>query len=338
MAETVPLAAEPRSGDVCSRLRESMPSRPSLLLGVALMVLALLSALAGARPTAQATLNGLAAGSYLGLGAIGLTLIAGILRIVNFAQGDLLVTGTYLTILFGGLGAPMPLAMLAGILGTAVVALGTEMLIWRPLRESGAGTLQLFLSAIGLAFVLRYTIQFFGGSQVRSLNLDVVSSVTLGPLRLGTQQAGALVVGLAAMAITGGVLRYTALGKDMRAFADNPSLAEVSGIDTRWIITITWIGAGLLAGLAGLLYAASIGSINPNFGATLLLGLFAAAILGGIGNAYGALVGGLVIGLSQEWATLLVNARWKPAVGFAILILTLLFMPNGIFGRVRRRS
>ncbi len=91
---------------------------------------------------------------------------------------------------------------------------------------------------------------------------------------------------------------------------------------------MTWFGAGLLAGLAGLLYAASIGSINPNFGATLLLGLFAAAILGGIGNAYGALVGGLVIGLSQEWTTLLFNARWKPAVGFAILILTLLFMPR----------
>lgn len=101
---------------------------------------------------------------------------------------------------------------------------------------------------------------------------------------------------------------------------------------------MTWLAAGALAGLAGILYAAAIGSFNPNFGLTLLLSLFAATILGGIGNAYGALVGGLVIGLSQEWATLFFNARWKPAVGFGLLILMLLFMPQGIFGRARRRS
>ena len=99
------------------------------------------------------------------------------------------------------------------------------------------------------------------------------------------------------------------------------------------IIDVTWAAAGLLAGLAGILYAAAIGTINPNFGVTILLSLFAAAILGGIGNAYGALVGGIVIGLAQEWSTLFFNPRWKPAVGFAILILTLLFMPHGIFGQ-----
>ena len=135
------------------------------------------------------------------------------------------------------------------------------------------------------------------------------------------------------MLLVGLVLRYTNIGKEMRAFADNRALAEVSGIDTQQIIDVTWIARGLLAGLAGILYATAIGSFNPNFGFTLLLSLFAAAVLGGIGNAYGALVGGLVIGLSQEWSTLVFNPRWKPAVGFAILILILLFMPQGIFGR-----
>jgi neutral amino acid transport system permease protein len=115
------------------------------------------------------------------------------------------------------------------------------------------------------------------------------------------------------------------------------SLAEVTGVDTRRTIRATWLIAGALAALAGILYAASIGSINPNFGFTILLSLFAAAVLGGIGNAYGALAGGIVIGLSQEWATLFLNPRWKPAVGFAILILTLLLMPRGIFGRKRAR-
>jgi neutral amino acid transport system permease protein len=101
---------------------------------------------------------------------------------------------------------------------------------------------------------------------------------------------------------------------------------------------VTWLVSGAMAALAGILYAASIGSINPNFGFTILLSLFAAAVLGGIGNAYGALAGGIVIGLSQEWATLFFNPRWKPAIGFAILILTLLVMPRGIFGRKKARS
>ena len=119
----------------------------------------------------------------------------------------------------------------------------------------------------------------------------------------------------------------------MRAFADNRALAEVSGINTSKIITSPGSLAGFLAGLAGILYATPSARFNPNFGITLLLSLFAATVLGGIGNAYGALVGGLVIGLSQEWSTLLFNARWKPAVGFALLILILLFMPQGIFGQ-----
>jgi neutral amino acid transport system permease protein len=123
----------------------------------------------------------------------------------------------------------------------------------------------------------------------------------------------------------------------MRAVADNIALAEVTGIDTRRTIRATWLVAGGLAALAGILYAASIGTINPNFGFTILLSLFAAAVLGGIGNAYGALAGGVVIGLSQEWSTLFVNTRWKPAIGFAILILTLLWMPRGIFGRKKAR-
>lgn len=316
----------------------STPSRP-VLLAVALTVIAAgLAALFGIGPAAQATVNGLVAGGYIGLGAIGLTLVLGVLGLVNFAHGDLLVTGTYLSILLSWAGLPLPLAMAAAIVGTGLVALFTDRLVWRPLRRARASTLQLFLSAIGLGLVLRFTIQFFAGSQVRTLGADVVSSLTFGPIRLGTLQAVSLAVGLATMTLVGLVLRYTGIGKEMRAFADNRALAEVSGIDTRRIIDVTWLAAGMLAGLAGILYAAAIGSFNPNFGLTLLLSLFAATILGGIGNAYGALVGGLVIGLSQEWATLFFNARWKPAVGFGLLILMLLFMPQGIFGRARRRS
>ncbi|MGE0008251.1 MAG: branched-chain amino acid ABC transporter permease [Parvibaculaceae bacterium] len=313
-------------------------SRPVLLAAVLGLAFIGLAAACGLVPVGQATLNGFVAGGYIGLGAIGLTLVLGVLKLVNFAHGDLLMAGAYFTILFGWLGLPLPLAMLVAMVATALLALLTEKVIWRPLRQAGAGTLQLFLSAIGLSLVLRFTIQFFAGSQVRTLGADVASSITLGPLHLGTLQTVALVGGLAAMTLVGLALRFTSMGKEMRAFADNRALAEVSGINTGQIIDITWIATGFLAALAGVLYAAAIGSFNPNFGVTLLLSLFAASVLGGIGNAYGALVGGIVIGLSQEWSTLLFNARWKPAVGFALLILMLLFMPQGIFGRTRRRS
>jgi branched-subunit amino acid ABC-type transport system permease component len=335
-------SAFPRSGaakNVCApRSRFPQVSRPGLLLVAVLGVFCALVAAFGIIPASQATLNGLIAGGYMGLGAIGLTLVLGVLKLVNFAHGDLLVAGAYFTILFGYLGLPLLLAMALSMVGTALIALVTEKLIWRPLRNAGAGHLQMFLSAIGLALVLRFSIQFVAGSQVRTLGANVVSSVAIGPLRFGTLQAVALIVGLIAMLFVGLVLRFTNIGKEMRAFADNRALAEVSGINTNQIIDMTWIASGFLAGLAGILYATAIGSFNPNFGITLLLSLFAATVLGGIGNAYGALVGGLVIGLSQEWSTLLFNARWKPAVGFALLILVLLFMPQGIFGRAARRS
>ena len=313
-------------------------SPPALVLLGLLGVVALLAAVFGLQAAAQATVNGLVAGSYLGLGAIGLTLVFGVLRLVNFAHGDLLTAGAYFVIGLSALGLPLLLAVPAAIAGAAALAYVSELLIWRPMRDARAGVLQLFLTAIGLALVIRFSIQFVAGGQARTLGVDILSAVEFGGVRLGLMQATVLGTGLLTMALVGLMLRHTRLGKQMRAYADNRALAEVSGIETGRIVVITWLLSGALAGLSGLLYAGAIGTFNPNFGLTLLLSLFAAAILGGIGNAYGALIGGLVIGLSQEWATLLFNPRWKPAVGFAILILTLLVLPQGIFGKARRKS
>jgi neutral amino acid transport system permease protein len=298
----------------------------------------LLAVVKGPIEAGQATLTGLVAAGYFALGAVGLTLVFGILRLVNFAHGDLLTVGTYVALGMAAAGLPFWAAAVVGIVGTAVVATSLDYVVWGPMRRAGASTLQTFLTAIGLALVLRYTVQFFAGSQVRRVGLDVISAVDLGPWHLGTLQLVVMLVGLATITLVGLGLRFTILGKQMRALADNMALAEASGIDTLRTIRITWAVAGGLAALAGILYASAIGSINPNFGVTILLSLFAAAVLGGIGNAYGALAGGIVIGLAQEWSTLFFNPRWKPAVGFAILILTLLLLPRGIFGRKRPRT
>jgi neutral amino acid transport system permease protein len=311
---------------------------PAALLALALILIAVLLALAvGPAAAGQATLNGLVGAGYFALGAVGLTLVYGVLRLVNFAHGDMLTFGTYVSLGIGALGMPFWPAAIFGIVATAALAVLLDRVIWEPMRRARTSTLQLFLVATGLAMVLRYSVQFFAGGQVRSVGLDTTSSVDIGPWHLGSLQLLVMVIGLVTILLTGLGLRYTRLGKEMRAVADNIALAEVSGIDTRRTIRITWIVAGGLAALAGILYAAAIGSINPHFGFTILLSLFAAAVVGGIGNAYGALAGGIVIGLAQEWSTLFFNPRWKPAIGFAILILTLLLMPRGIFGRRRAR-
>ena len=130
-------------------------------------------------------------------------------------------------------------------------------------------------------------------------------------------------------------LRFTSFGRQARALADSIQLAETTGIDTDRIVLYTWVVSGGLAGLAGIIYALPAGSANPQIGFTLILSIFAAVVVGGIGNAYGALAGGLLIGIAQEWSTLVIDPAMKVAVGFAALIVALIVRPQGLFGRGR---
>jgi neutral amino acid transport system permease protein len=314
-------------------------ARVAVRLTLVLILVAIVLAVArGPVAVGQTTLNGLVAAGYFSLGAVGLTLVFGSLRIINFAHGDLLTLGAYVTLGISAIGLPFWPAAALAIAATAGIALVLDRIVWEPMRRKRASTLQLFLVAIGLAMVIRYTIQFFAGSQPRSVGQDVLSAIVVGPFHLGALQGLALIVGVAAATLVGLGLAFTPFGKKIRALADDVALAEVSGVDTRRMIRLVWLVAGGLAALAGVLYAAAVGSVNPNFGFLILLSLFTAAVLGGIGNAYGALAGGLIVGLAQEWSTLFFNARWKPVVGFAILIVMLLVMPRGIFGSGRARS
>lgn len=288
----------------------------------------------------QATVNGLVEGSYFALGAVGLTFVYGILKLVNFAHGDLLTVGAYLALALSShsIGLPLVTAVAGAILAVAAGSLALEAAMWRPMRRRGAGSLQLILLSIGLAFVLRNGILLIAGGDIQTLRVDVTSSVALGGgVRIGTTQLLVAVTAFAVLALVGLTLRRSSLGKQMRALADNLTLAATTGIDTGRVIMLTWLFAGALAALAGALSAASAGGFDPNFGFVLLLSLFAAVILGGIGNAYGALAGGIVLGLVEEWSTLIVADRWKVAVGFAVLIVALVARPQGIFGRAVTR-
>jgi len=205
------------------------------------------------------------------------------------------------------------------------------------MRAKRAGMLQLLLVTIGVAFLLRNTIQLVAGSTPRGLEIDNTSSIELAAgIRVGETEIVVLLAGALVLLGVGLALRYTRFGQVMRAVADDIELAETSGVATERVVIGTWVFAGALAGLAGVLFAGALGSMTPNLGFLLLLSLFAAVLLGGIGNVYGALLGGLIIGLAQEWSTLLVDARWKVAVGFVVLISVLIFRPQGLFGSGRR--
>jgi neutral amino acid transport system permease protein len=333
-------AGVPRSGIDGSPTRRMLGwSRAYPARAAAALLAAVMLALAiayGVEDLAQRTINGIVSGSYIALGAVGLTLVYGTLKLVNFAHGDMLTFGAYVAFLFNvTIGLPIVVAAACAIALTAALGVASDRVMWRPMRAKQAGLLQLLLMAIGLAFVIRNGIQLVAGTAPRRLDVDVTTSIELLGLRIGRTELIAVVVGLAALAAVVLMLRHTLLGKQMRALSDNFDLAEVTGIDTDRIVFATWVFAAGLAGLAGVLLVASIGSMTINIGFFVLLSLFAAVILGGIGNAYGALVGGLVIGLAQEWSTLVLDARWKVAVGFAILIAVLIVRPQGIFGRER---
>lgn len=322
------------------RVVDDTPVRLRLVavIGFLAVLGVILGAIKGASSVEQVLINGLVTGSYLALGAVGLSFVYGILRLINFAHGDFLTFGAYTTLFLNvTVHVELILSILFGIVMTAVFSIGLEIGLWRPLRRRGAAGLQLILATIGLAFLLRYAIQFVAGPDLQQLHANNTSSVSLGAgVYIGRTILISTLVGYAVLLITSLTMRYTRLGKQMRALADNLDLAETTGLDTGKIIVVTWGVGGALAGLAGALYVLSTGAFDPQFGFTLLLPLFAAVILGGAGSPYGAIVGGLVIGIAEEGSTLFVAPGWKVVVAFGVLILALLIRPEGVFAPAGR--
>jgi neutral amino acid transport system permease protein len=290
----------------------------------------------------QLLANGLVTGSIIAIAAIGLSLVYGILKIVNFAHGDFLTFGAFMAFLANiTWGLNMVFAVAFAMLATALLGVVLEFVLWRPIRRRGAGLISLFIVAIGLALVLRHVIFIIWGSRPRRYDVDVFQVYELGPIRLSLSQIVVIAVAFTAIAGVGLMLAKTRLGKSMRALSDNRDLAAATGIDIDRVTTYTWVlGAGL-AGLGGVLQGLVQNAFNPNMGFTLLLFIFAAVVLGGVGSAYGALAGGVVVGLMMEVSTwnLLpaggVNPVYKPVVAFSILILVLLFRPQGVLGKAR---
>ena len=278
----------------------------------------------------QLIVNGLAVGSVLALAAIGLTLTYGILRLSNFAHGDYMTLGAYITWLVNTNGLNIWLSMSIGAVGTILGMLMAEFLIWKPMRDRRASSTTLIIISIGLALFLRNLILLIWGSSNQSYNLPVVQAMQFGDLRIAYYRI--VVIGLALLAIAGiyFLLQNSKIGKAMRAVADNIDLARVSGINVERVVLWTWIITGVLTAFAGGMYGL-ITAVRPNMGWSLILPMFASVILGGIGNPYGAIAGAFTIGLAQELSVPLLGSQYKLGVALLVMVLILFIRPQGLF-------
>lgn len=223
------------------------------------------------------------------------------------------------------------LAGLAACIVSALLALFLNSAVLQPFVRRNAKRLVLFILTIASGLILQNVILLvFGGASI-AYSLPQSPSHKIGPFIFTERNLEVVAAAVGVMFAVHLILRYTKFGKAQRAVADSRELARVSGIDAGHIVRMTWAMAGAMAGLAGFVLAISIGSLTPTLGYTFLLVIFAAAIVGGIGKPYGAMLGALIIGMAMEISALYIPADYKPVVAFAFLILTLLLRPSGLF-------
>jgi branched-chain amino acid transport system permease protein len=278
----------------------------------------------------QALLNGVMTGTLIAVPAIGFTTIFAVLRYPSFAVAAYITIGAFAAWYANAhFGLSLVPALVVAAATAAAIGILAEEVVLSPLR--GAGALTAAIGSIALNLVLENAIRFTFGNDLQGFDFTIDPDMRFGDLRVGSQQLENLGVAIALMALVFLFLRYTRFGRAMRAVADNPDLARLKGIDPRRIaIAAIALGAGL-AGIGGVLIGAD-GSVDPLTGYRLLLSVFAAAVLGGLGSIPGAVLGALSIGMAEELALLAVPATYRSAIGFFAILFMLTFRPRGLLG------
>ena len=280
--------------------------------------------------------TGLIFGLLLALAAIGLSLIYGTTGLNNFAHGELVTFGALMAYTFSGIfGWPAPIAIVVAVVLGGLFGYVQNQGLWKPLRKRGLGLIPLMIVTIGLSLVLRYVFAFIWGADRLSLPSDPKPFLVIGSVSLRFTDVAGAVVAIVLLLAVAFILLRTKIGKATRAVADNRSLAAASGIDVEGVIRTVWIGGAALAALSGV-FIGYYQSLRWDTGASILLLVFAAVTLGGLGTAFGALIGSLVVGLFVEISTLWIPSDMKYVGALVILILVLLFRPQGILGRKER--
>jgi branched-chain amino acid transport system permease protein len=286
----------------------------------------------------NAAVSGVLLGLLLALASVGLSLIYGTTGLSNFAHAEQVTLGGmvgYGLINVWGLNL-----WLGGVLVMLICGFSgwlQDRVIWQPLRRRGLGLTQLMIVTIGLSLAMQYCFQFFVGADTKKIVITSTTARTWGPVTVTDRAILAMVISAVVLAVVGVALLRTRIGRATRAVSDNPALAQASGIDTDKVIRLVWTLSMALAGLSGLLYALVIqNGIKWDTGLQILLLLFASVTLGGLGTAFGALVGSLVIGLVVQVSPQFIPGDFKYAAALLILILLLLVRPQGLLGRAQR--
>ncbi|GAA1182701.1 hypothetical protein GCM10009584_25970 [Ornithinimicrobium humiphilum] len=282
--------------------------------------------------------NGLNFGLQLALAAIGLSLIFGTTGLTNFAHAEMVTFGAVMALVFGVfLDWPIWLAIIISVILSGALGWAVDASIWRPLRRRGTGLVQLMILTIGLSLAGRYVFQFFiGGGTLQLPGAGGPKHQILGPIKLSTIDMISMAVSLVVLLGVAYWLLKTRTGKATRAVSDNRSLAAASGIDVDAVTRIVWVAGSALAGLSGILWAYFRPGIKWDMGVQILLLIFAAVVLGGLGTAFGALVGALIIGVLVEVSTLWIPSDIKYVGALGVLIIILLVRPQGLLGRRAR--
>jgi branched-chain amino acid transport system permease protein len=283
---------------------------------------------------------GLKLGAIIAMSAVGLSLVFAVTRLVNFAHGELVTLGAVIAFFFhasgGGPDWPLALAAIPAIILVALFGGAQELWLWRPLRRRRTGLIAMLVISIGLAFAIQNTVLVILSGEPRTYaDFAVQKEVQFLGISTVPKNIFIIVSALVVLGLVGLFLMRTQTGVAMRAVADNSDLAESSGIDVNRIILATWIMGAGLAALGGIYFGVSE-SVQFNMGNRILLLIFAAVVLGGLGTAFGAMLGGFVIGLAVEVSTYWIDTELKTAVALGALVVMLLFRPQGLLGSKER--
>ena len=299
--------------------------------------------------------NGLLLGIIISVASVALSLLYGVTRIVNFAHGEIIALGAIMTLFFSNpidsrvlfldryspLGMNFTFSIIISIIICGIFGGLLEIFLFKPLRKSEVGNIAVLVVTIGLSIFFRHIYLLFATGKVQNFPLELERRQTYLFFDMTPRNFQVLIAGLSVMIFIGLFLSYTKIGKAMRAVRDSNELANISGINSDNIILFTWVSSSMLAGLAGI-FQAIINDVRYNMGFLILLLIFAGTVLGGIGTSFGAMVGGLLIGIFVQVSVALPfmegHTEAKNAVALAIMILILLFSPQGIFGQKERIS
>ncbi len=294
---------------------------------------------------AQLFVGGIVFSVLLAMAALGLSMIFGTTGLTNFSHGELVTFGALAAfavdqlpgaIRVGGINITVAVAVVAAFVLSGVFGWVNDAGLWRPLRRRGTGVIAMMIVSIGLSIFLRNVYQYLAGAQSRNYSqFSATQPWEIGPILLTPKELIVALVGMAMLVAVTSLLQFTRLGKATRSVADNPALSSATGINVERVINLVWIGGAALAGLAGALLGLTQG-FDYQIGFKLLLLIFAATVLGGLGTIWGAIVGAFIIGLLTELSTLLVPAEFKFVSALLVLIIVLLIRPQGLLGRAQR--